>query len=152
LDSKLDARSRELSDELESAKGTLSGDLQSLKQKVEVDVGTQIANVLSLVEDKVQTSIDTMSRQLDSMNSRVQKEMEPRLAEAGAAAQRANTSVEALKTRVQLDSEELKTGFSKGLSDLAESVGTMEEAVTEVQQMADINSMLMGAAAASPGR
>ena len=77
------------------------------------------------------------SRQLDSMNSRVQKEMEPRLAEAGAAAQRANTSVEALKTRVQLDSEELKTGFSKGLSDLAESVGTMEEAVTEVQQMAD---------------
>lgn len=98
----------------------------------------------------MQTSIATMSSQLEAMNSRVKTEMEPKLAEAALAANRANNSVAELKTRVTLDSEELKTGFQKGLQDLAESVGGMEEAVTEVQQMADINSMLMGAAAASP--
>ena len=149
-DSKLEQRTRDLSAALEDANKTLGSDLQALHQKVDVDVSTQLTAMQNLVDEKMQTSIKTMSSQLDSLESRLKTELEPKLAEAALVAGRANNSVAELKTRIQLDSEELKTGFQKGMQDLAESVGTMEEAVTEVQQMADINSMLMGAAAASP--
>jgi hypothetical protein len=168
LDAKLEARTKELSGALESANKALGGDLQSLRQKVDVDVSAKLTDLdadvnrrltdlKGLVEDKVQTSIATMSSQLEEMKSRVQTDMEPKLAEAALAANRANNSVAELKTRVQLDSEELTTGFRKGLSDLAESVGLMEDSVREtrdsmsdVEQMAEINSLLIGAAAASP--
>jgi hypothetical protein len=149
-DSKLERRTQDLSAALEGASKTLGSDLQALRQKVDVDLSTQLSTMQSLVDEKMQTSITKMSSQLAALESRLKTELEPKLAEAALVASRANNSVAELKTRVQLDSEELKTGFQKGMQDLAESVGTMEEAVTEVQQMADINSMLMGAAAASP--
>ena len=68
--------------------------------------------------------------------------MAPKLEETEKVAKRADGAIDTLKTRVMLDSEELKTGMMKSLGDVMKDLGELEDTVTGMQQSVDIDAML----------
>ena len=68
--------------------------------------------------------------------------MAPKLEETEKVAKRADGAIDTLKTRVMLDSEELKTGMMKSLGDVMKDLGELEDIVTGMQQSVDIDAML----------
>ena len=123
-----------LASTLDEAKNDLAGDLRALEVKV---------------DDKVQKSIETMSTKLEAMNTRVKKEMEPKLAETEMAARSIGAKLETLETRVVLEQDELKTGMTKSLEDISKELDELTEKVDGMTAGLDINVLLMGAASAS---
>jgi exonuclease VII large subunit len=157
----LSAQTRESSAQLAEVKADLGGDLRALEQKVDVevrdqistldaDVGRRLSDLKNLVEDKVQKSIDTMSTSLDAMNTRVKKEMEPKLAETELAVRSVSSKLETLETRVMLEQDELKTGMTKSLETMSTELDELGEKVDGMTADLDINALLMGAASAKP--
>jgi methyl-accepting chemotaxis protein len=138
-----------------------AGDLRALEQKVDVEVRDQIStldesvnrkltDLKDMVEDKVQKSIDTMSTQLEVMNTRVKKEMEPKLAETERVALSVQGKLETLETRVMLEQDELKTGMTKSLEGISTELDDLTSKVDEMTADLDINALLMGAATIKP--
>ena len=168
----LSALARESSVELAGAKAQLGGDmraqeqklsddLRALDQKVEVEVVDKIStldesvnhkltDLKDMVEDKVQTSIDMMSTQVEVMNTRVKKEMEPKLAETEKALGMTKAKLETLETRVMLEQDELKTGMTKSLEGISTELDDLTFKVDEMTSDLDINALLMGAATVKP--
>jgi hypothetical protein len=150
-----------LAKSIDDTKSALDGDLRALEQKVEVEVGDMIStldesvnrkltDLKDMVEDKVQTSIDTMSTQLEAMNTRVKKEMEPKLAETERVALSVQGKLETLETRVMLEQDELKTGMTKSLEGISTELDDLTSKVDEMTADLDINALLMGAATIKP--
>jgi hypothetical protein len=150
-----------LAKSIDDTKSVLDGDLRALEQKVEVEVGDQIStldesvnrkltDLKDMVEDKVQTSIDTMSTQLEAMNTRVKKEMEPKLAETERVALSVQGKLETLETRVMLEQDELKTGMTKSLEGMSTELDDLTSKVDEMTADLDINALLIGAATIKP--
>ena len=102
------------------------------------------------MEDKVQKSIDTMSTSLEAMNTRVKKEMEPKLAETELAVRSVSSKLETLETRVMLEQDELKTGMTKSLETMSTELDELGEKVDGMTADLDINALLMGAASVNP--
>ena len=126
---------RKLEQETQQAALTLAASVDEAKQ--ELGAG-QLA-----LEKKLGT-------QLEAMNTRVKKEMEPKLAEAAAVADRAVGAIDTLKTRVALEQEELRTGMTKSLEGLVKDLDELGEKVDGMSADLDINALLMGAAAQRP--
>ena len=156
----LSAHKHESSIQLADAKSSLGADLRALEKKTDFEIRDQVStldasvarrltDLQSLVEDKVQQSIDTMSRSLEAMNTRVKKEMEPKLAETALIAQSATAKLETLETRVMLEQDELKTGMTKSLEDMSNELDELGQKVDGMAPGLDINALLMGAASGS---
>ena len=155
------AHKRESVNQLDDAKSSLGADLRTLEKTMNLEVrdqvstldasvGRRLTDLQSLVEDKVQQSIDTMSKSLDAMNTRVKKEMEPKLAETETIARSATAKLETLETRVMLEQDELKTGMTKSLQDMSTELDELSEKVDGLTPGLDINALLMGAASMEP--
>jgi hypothetical protein len=76
------------------------------------------------------------------MNTRVKKEMEPKLAAT-------TGKLETLGTRVMLEQDELKTGMTKSLEAMSTELDELSERVDGMAAGLDINALLMGAASGS---
>jgi hypothetical protein len=76
--------------------------------------------------------------------------MAPKLEETEKIAKRADGGLETLKTRVVLDSEELKTGMTKSLEGIVKDLDELTEKVDGMTADLDINAMLGSLAAAVP--
>ena len=79
-----------------------------------------------------------------------QQEMAPKLEETEKVAKRADGAIDTLKTRVMLDSEELKTGMMKSLTDIGKDLDDLTETVQGMTADLDINALLMSAATIKP--
>jgi len=76
--------------------------------------------------------------------------MAPKLEETEKVAKRADGAIDTLKTRVMLDSEELKTGMMKSLTDIGKDLDDLTETVQGMTADLDINALLMSAATIKP--
>merc|ERR1711959_871066 len=114
------------------------------------DISGRLSDLKEFVEGTVAKSIQEMTGKMDAMNTRIKKEMEPKLAETAAVADRAVGAIDTLKTRLVLEQEELKTGVAKSLEGLVKDLDEMTEKVDGMTADLDINALLMGAAAAVP--
>jgi len=76
--------------------------------------------------------------------------MEPKLNEVEQTASRAVGSLETLKTRVALETEELKSGVTKSLEGLVKDLDELTEKVDGMTADLDINALLIGAASQVP--
>jgi hypothetical protein len=76
--------------------------------------------------------------------------MAPKLAETEKVAKRADGAIDTLKTRVMLDSEELKTGMMKSLEGIVRDLDELTETVQGMTADLDINALLMSAATLKP--
>lgn len=150
---------RDLRAQVQSSAERLTGEMQALQQKLSADVSTQVSSLDAQVErrlmelqgrvdSKMQGSFEQLSTQLGDVETRVSA-AEPRLDSTERSAQRANNAIEEMKVRVTLDSQDLRSGVEQGMKELNAGMEEMNEIVSEVRQMSDIDSILAGAAAAS---
>merc|ERR1712046_568389 len=84
---------------------------------LDADVARRINDLKVSVDEKVDTTAARLSSQVDSIGSRV-SDVEPRVKAVELSATRANNALAELKTRVTLDSNELRSGVEQGMKEL----------------------------------
>ena len=134
LGEQLSAATSELDDKVESKHAETMDAQRKLEQETQQAALTLAASVDEAKQElgAGQLALEKkLGTQLEAMNTRVKKEMEPKLAEAAAVADRAVGAIDTLKTRVALEQEEqdqddeVARGLVKDLDDLGEKVDGM---------------------------
>ena len=192
LGATIDDTRRSLSADISALQKQVDVDVTNKINRLDEDISGRLSDLKEFVEGTVAKSIQEMTGKMDAMNTRfamsvfssarhpydelilvnrIKKEMEPKLAETAAVADRAVGAIDTLKTRVVLEQEvgaicfpsvrgsslahaispqELKTGVAKSLEGLVKDLDEMTEKVDGMTADLDINALLMGAAAAVP--